>query len=66
VQAVKAVVSSWQRKVTPVCVSLKLKLALVWFVGLAGDAVMVGAGGGAAPVDGNTPTTAVCHPMAES
>ena len=44
-QAVKALLSSWQRKLTPVCVSLKLKLAPVWLVGLAGVEVMVGIGG---------------------
>ena len=42
----KALPSSWHRKFTPACVSLKLKLALVWFVGFAGFEVIVGAGGG--------------------
>ena len=41
-----ALPSSWQRKLTPDCVSVKLKLALVWFVGFAGFEVIVGAGGG--------------------
>ena len=45
VQAVKALPSSWQRKLTPGSVSEKLKLALVWLVGLAGVELMVGAGG---------------------
>jgi len=38
--------SSWHKKLTPVWLSVKLKLALVWFVGLAGVEVMVGVGGG--------------------
>ena len=46
-QAVKALPSSWQRKLTPACVSLKLKLALIWLVGLAGAEVIVGGGGAA-------------------
>jgi hypothetical protein len=45
VQALNPLPSSWHKKVTPACVSLKLKLALVWFVGLAGFEVIVGAGG---------------------
>jgi hypothetical protein len=45
-QALKALPSSWHKKLTPVCVSVKLKLALVWFVGFAGFDVIVGAGGG--------------------
>jgi hypothetical protein len=47
-QALKALPSSWHRNFTPVCVSLKPKLALVWPVGFAGFEVMVGAGGGGA------------------
>jgi hypothetical protein len=42
-------------------VSVKLKLALVWFVGFAGFEVILGGGGDAAV--GLTPTIAVCHPM---
>ena len=37
--------SSWHRKLTPAAVSVKLKLALVWFVGLAGVEVITGVGG---------------------
>ena len=46
--ALKALPSNWQRKLTPACVSVKLKLALVWFVGLAGVEVIVGVGAGVA------------------
>ena len=41
-----ALPSSWQRKLTPDCVSVKLKLALARLEGLAGVDVIVGAGGG--------------------
>ena len=44
--ALKALPSNWQRKLAPVCVSVKLKLAVVRFVGFAGFAVIVGVGGG--------------------
>ena len=37
--------SSWHRKLTPFCVSLKLKLALVCVVGFVGADVIVGGGG---------------------
>ena len=43
---------------------MKLKLALVWFVGLAGVEVITGVGGGG--TRRLRPTIAVCHPMAES
>jgi hypothetical protein len=45
VQALNALPSSWQRKLTPALVSVKLKVALVWFVGFVGAEVMVGWGG---------------------
>ena len=38
--------SSWQRKLTPDSVSVKLKLALVWVVGFVGVEFRVGGGGG--------------------
>jgi hypothetical protein len=61
-QALKPPPSSWQRKVTPPSGSVKLKLALVWFVGLAGVAVIDGVETPA--LAGDSPTTAVCHPIA--
>jgi hypothetical protein len=44
-QALYPLPSSWQRKMTPASVSVKLKLAPVWFVGLAGVEVITGVGG---------------------
>ena len=43
--ALNVAVSSLQRKMTPPSVSVKLKLALVWFVDLVGDEVITGLGG---------------------
>jgi hypothetical protein len=46
VHALNTLPSNWQRKITPVCVSVKLKLALAALEGLAGVDVIVGASGG--------------------
>jgi hypothetical protein len=50
-QALYVLPSSWHRKLTPPWLSVKLKLALVWFVGFAGVAVMDGAGGAVVSID---------------
>jgi len=46
VHAPNAPLSIEQRKVTPASVSVNEKLAVCWFVGFAGCAVICGAGGG--------------------
>ena len=63
-QGLNALPSSWHKKLTPASVSVKPKLALISFVGLAGVEVMSGVGGNG--LGGSRATMAVCHPIGES